>query len=111
MNSNAPVFGSSTLAPLPAQPAAKASRVGVWLHRVWLVIFVIFCVELGMLLTLLPWTRVWTDNSLLAAYPALHALFRNNFMRGVITGVGLIDVWIGIWEAVHYRDAGRKKNL
>jgi hypothetical protein len=25
-------------------------------------------------------------------------------VKGVITGIGLIDIWIGIWEAVHYRD-------
>jgi hypothetical protein len=31
-------------------------------------------------------------------------------VRGVITGIGLVDVWIGIWEAVHYKDPG-KKNL
>ncbi len=89
--------------------SVQTSRGSVWLHRVWLVIFVIFCVELGMLLSVLPWTRVWTDNSLLAAHSGWHAFLRNNFVRGVITGVGLVDVWIGIWEAVHYRDPGKKK--
>jgi hypothetical protein len=93
----------------PAAPA-KVSRTTVWLHRVSLVIFVMFCIELGLLLAALPWTRVWTDNTLLAMHPALGAFLRDNFVRGVISGLGLIDVWIGIWEAVHYHDPGTPKN-
>lgn len=98
--------------PVPsAPPEAKVSRTTIWLHRLSLVIFVIFCIELGMALAVLPWTRIWTDNSLLAAHPAWRALVLDNFVRGIITGIGLVDVWIGIWEAVHYRDPGKKKDL
>ena len=96
----------------PAQhpPAeVKVSRTSVWLHRLSLIIFVIFCIELGMLLTVLPWTRVWTDNSLLVSHPSWRAFAHDNFVRGVVTGFGLLDIWIGIWEAVHYRDPGKKK--
>jgi hypothetical protein len=92
-----------------APPEAKVSRTNLWLHRLSLVIFVIFCIELGMLLAVLPWTRIWTENSLLARHPGWRALVQDNFVRGIITGIGLVDVWIGIWEAVHYRDPGKKK--
>ena len=76
----------------------------IWLHRFSLVIFVVFCIELGMLLAILPWTTVWNQNSFLAVHPALKAIVQNNFARGVATGIGLVDIWIGIWEAVHYHD-------
>ena len=100
----------SKLQPVPsAPPEAKVSRTTIWLHRLSLVIFVIFCIELGLLLAVLPWTRIWTDNSLVAAHPSWRALVQDNFVRGVITGIGLVDVWLGIWEAVHYRDPGKKK--
>jgi len=75
-----------------------------WMQRVSLVVFVVFCIELGILLTVLPWTRVWTENSLLAGYPALQSFVQQGFVRGLITGVGLIDIWIGVWEAVHYTE-------
>ena len=102
----------SKLQPVPsAPPEAKVSRTTIWLHRLSLVIFVIFCIELGMLLAVLPWTRIWTDNSLLAAHPGWRGLVQDNFVSGIITGIGLVDVWIGIWEAVHYRDPGKKKDL
>lgn len=91
-----------------ARPAVdstpKASRTTVWLHRLSLVVFVIFCIELGMLLTVLPWTPVWVNNGLLSTRPLLKSILEGNFIRGVISGVGLVDIWIGIWEAVHYSD-------
>lgn len=90
----------------PATPIAveKASRATVWLHRISLVIFVIFCIELGMLLAVLPWTPVWVNNGLVVAYPLLKSILQQNFVRGLVTGFGLVDIWIGIWEAVHYSD-------
>jgi hypothetical protein len=36
--------------------------------------------------------------------PKLRTIATMDFVKGVISGVGLIDIWIGIWEAVHYRD-------
>ena len=77
------------------------------MHRLSMVIFVAFCVELGMLLVVLPWTRLWTDNSLLAAYPTWRILAQDNFMRGVVSGLGLVDVWLGIREALRYHDPGK----
>jgi hypothetical protein len=110
------ILRTDNLHPVNLEPAQSApaeptvSRTSMWLHRLSLVIFVIFCIELGMLLTVLPWTRVWTENSLLLSHPSWRRLAQDNFVRGVVTGFGLIDVWIGIWEAVHYRDPGKKKS-
>jgi hypothetical protein len=85
------------------------SGLTLWAHRLSMVILVVFCIELGMLLTVLPWTRVWTENSLLTSYPPLSAALRNLFVRGAITGLGLLDIWIGIGDAVRYTDPGKPK--
>jgi hypothetical protein len=69
-----------------------------------LVVFVLFCLEIGILLTVLPWTRIWTENSLLSGFPQLQDFLRNDFIRGLITGLGLVDIWMGIAEAVRYRE-------
>jgi hypothetical protein len=93
--------------PAPSQPQAQqhaAPRITVWLHRISLVIFVIFCIELGMLLAVLPWTPVWINNGLVEGHPLLKSILQQNFVRGIATGFGLVDIWIGIWEAVHYKD-------
>jgi hypothetical protein len=77
----------------------------VWLQRLSLFVLVLFCVYLGVLMMVLPWwTRVWDHNALILAHPPIAAFLQNGAVRGVITGLGLLDIWIGISEAVHYRD-------
>lgn len=85
-------------------PVPALHKESVWSRRIKLVIFVLFCVELGMLLIVLPWKPVWTENSLLITYPNLRAVILHYFTRGAVTGLGLIDVWIGIWAAAQYRE-------
>ncbi len=92
----------------PSPPAAPAQHhFPLWLRRIMLFIKVAFAVEVGMFLVVLPWYdggRIWTENSLLLAYPNLRAFLAQNFIRGLVSGIGLIDIWVGIWEAVHYRE-------
>jgi len=92
---------------LPQRAAAESESPGapVWLQRVSLFILVLFCIYLGVLVTVLPWwTRVWDHNMFLAARPTLAHLLHNGYIRGIISGLGLLDIWIGISEAIHYRD-------
>ena len=82
-----------------------ARSAPVWLQRVSLFVLVLFCVYLGVLVTVLPWwTRIWDHNMLLEAHPAINAFLHIGAVKGVISGLGLLDIWIGISEAVHYRD-------
>jgi hypothetical protein len=89
----------------PNQPEAPIASAGeVWAARLSLVVFVLFCLELGLVLAVLPWTHIWTENNLLMNYPRLRVLAANPFVRGVFSGLGLIDLWIGIWEVIAYRE-------
>lgn len=88
-----------------SQPPAAATPL--WLLRIWVVIRVAFFIELGMVLVVLPWTRGWTENSLLLAYPEVRLFLQNNFVRGLISGLGFIDIGFGIWEAVRYKEPPR----
>ncbi len=97
----------------PAQPAsppspqepASAPPAPLWLQRLSLFILVVFCIYLGVIVTVLPWWSVaWDRNPVLAAYPRLAHILRLGPIRGIISGLGLLDIWIGISEAIHYRD-------
>jgi hypothetical protein len=55
---------------------------------------VLICFELGVLLILAPWSAFWERNYFLDRYPELIPIFLNPFLRGAITGLGLLDVWI-----------------
>ncbi len=98
---------SPSVSTVPPTAPPPVSRGTVWMHRLSLGIFVVFCVELGILLLVLPWTKLWSENNLLAAYPAWRALAHDNFVRGMISGIGVVDVWLGVREAIHYRDPGK----
>lgn len=92
-----------------ATPSPPAAATPIWLMRIWVVIRVAFFIELGMVLVLLPWTRLWTENSLLLAYPELRLFLQNNFVRGLTSGLGFIDIGFGIWEAVRYKEPRGQK--
>ncbi|MGB7555097.1 MAG: hypothetical protein WBM04_12040 [Candidatus Korobacteraceae bacterium] len=94
---NRPVLVMSS--PLPQK------RPHIWLQRIWLVVFVLFCLEVGIILTVLPWTRIWADNSLLLGHLRIREFLMQDFVRGLVSGLGLVDIWMGIAEAVRYREA------
>jgi hypothetical protein len=95
---------SSVLDP-PAQPAApEQSRIQLWMHRTSVFLFVLISAVAGVLLIILPWTPEWTDNYLLVSYPSLRLVISNGFFRGFCSGLGLLDIWIGFWEALHYHE-------
>ena len=77
------------------------------LHRVLILLFVFFCATVGVLLVILPWRPEWTDNYFLLGSPGLRAFVSNGFVRGLCSGLGLLDIWIGFWEAVHFHDEKR----
>ena len=90
---------------LPEDPAPrKVKKLHIWLLRIRALLFVTVCATFGVLLVILPWTHQWTDNSLLLTLPALRSLIGNGFVRGLATGLGMLDLWLGFWEAVHYHE-------
>jgi hypothetical protein len=76
----------------------------VWLQRVFVSTYVLFCMVLGTWLVALPWTENWFSGGIVAQWPALQQLLQNGFVRGAVTGLGLVDIWCGVLEVIHYRD-------
>jgi hypothetical protein len=71
---------------------------------VGVLLFVFLCATIGVMLMILPWRPEWADNHLLLPYPTLRSIFATGFTRGVCTGLGVLNVWIGFWEAIQYRE-------
>ncbi|MFZ3266294.1 MAG: hypothetical protein WA172_19975 [Terriglobales bacterium] len=85
-------------------PAQRPSTARLWLRRVGVLLFVFLCATFGVMLMIVPWRPEWSDNPLLLPYPTLRDLVGSGFARGLVTGLGLINVWIGFWEALQYRE-------
>jgi len=94
---------TATLDP-PAQDPFPAPGVQLWMHRTSVFLFVLISAVAGVLLIILPWTPEWTDNYLLLSFPSLRSVVSNGFFRGICSGLGLLDIWIGFWEALHYHE-------
>lgn len=90
--------------PAPQRPTAEHISAPVWLQRLSIVILVVFCFYVGLLTVVLPWTRYWNENHYLLTLPGLASLMNSGITRGVVSGLGLLDFWIGISEIIHYRD-------
>ncbi len=90
---------------LMPSPPRRPGRWQLWGNRIALAVFVLLCLEVGIALTVLPWTRMWTENSLLARFPQVRELLTYDFVRGLISGLGLVDIWMGVAEAVRYRES------
>jgi hypothetical protein len=91
----------------PQQPERLDAAVQApprWAQRLLLGTEAAIAVWAGILVLLLPWTRLWTDNSLLASWPGLHFLINLTFIRGMISGIGLVDIWMGVSDALSLRD-------
>jgi hypothetical protein len=87
-----------------ANPESPPQGLQRWLHRTSVFLFVLISAIAGVLLVILPWTPEWTDNYILLQFPSLRDLMSSGFFRGLCSGLGLLDIWIGFWEALHYHD-------
>jgi hypothetical protein len=64
-------------------------------------LFVIaFFFEFGFALLIVPWSAFWDRNYFAGMVPAIHAVITNNFVRGAVSGLGVINLLSGISELV-----------
>lgn len=54
--------------------------------------------EVGLLLILIPWSSLWDHNYLADALPGLRDAMRNNYVRGAVSGLGLLNVYAALAE-------------
>lgn len=58
------------------------------------VLLILICFELGVVLILVPWSGFWERNYFLERYPELIPFLMNHYVRGAVSGLGLLDVVI-----------------
>lgn len=61
-------------------------------------LLVIICFEIGVFLIAFPWMDAWGTSSIPAWSPALLDLWENNYFRGALSGLGIVNVWISFLE-------------
>ena len=88
--------------------------------RISVVFYIILCLEIGIFLTVLPWwpqgmlgLSDWGNNYFLlyaarkTGYYGLQAVVASGWVRGAVTGVGLLNLGIAFWEIFNFKQTVR----
>jgi hypothetical protein len=51
-----------------------------------------------LLLILIPWSAFWDRNYFVESLPMLGALLTNNFVRGAVSGLGVVNLLAALGE-------------
>lgn len=78
-----------------------SERQAAWRQRMASVIFILFCFDLGLFLLIYPWTEGWSDNYFAWFIPSWHVFWNNSYVRGALSGIGAVNLWIAITEVFH----------
>ena len=95
--------GADLAGPMPA-PAP----VYRWYHKTSAVVFIAFCLEIGLFLLIFPWTEYWAGNYFAAFVPEWHRYWDNMYVRGAISGLGVVNLYISFVEIFRLRRFARR---
>ena len=63
-------------------------------------LLVAFFLEIGFVLLVAPWSTFWDRNYFAESFPSVQVVITNNFVRGAVSGLGLLNIAAGGWELV-----------
>lgn len=105
--------------PLPASPAPEPGavpgaasqqgdtpqRIPRWLVRAELFLRVMLRIYIGLAVCYAPWSPMfWDQNPLFVQFPTLSVYAAHGAVRGIISGLGLLNLWIALQDAIHFRN-------
>jgi hypothetical protein len=62
------------------------------MNRIFRALLVVLFFEMGALLLYLPWTAFWETNYFLSHFPSLMHVALHPLFRGMVSGVGVLDI-------------------
>ena len=77
-------------------------------NKALFVIYVLYCLEVGIFLLVYPWMRLWDQNFLLQYSAYIRVVLLNDFVRGAVSGLGIANLILGAWEVAHFQRYFRK---
>ncbi len=94
--------------PLAGGPVPVPHPAYRWYHKMSAVLFITFCIELGLFLVVFPWTDYWDGNFFSSLVPEWHQYWVNMYVRGAVSGLGVVDLYISLLEIVRLRRFARR---
>lgn len=81
--------------------------------KITVIVYILICFEVGIMLLILPWTRYWDDNFFLYFItgklnsPGLLAFLTSGWVRGAVTGLGIINILAGLRDIFKFHESVR----
>jgi hypothetical protein len=106
-SSTSPASAPPPQSEIPLQLAdpqpAEHQRIPRWLERAELFLRVLLRMYIGLAICFLPWSPTfWDQNPLFLQFPTLSIYAAHGAVRGLITGLGLLNLWIAFQDAVRH---------
>lgn len=80
-------------------------RIPTWLVRLELFLRVVLQINIGLFVCFAPWSpALWDQNPVITQFPTLSTYAANGAVRGIISGLGLLNLWIAFYDALRQRD-------
>ena len=87
--------------------------------RLTVIFYILLCLEAGIVLAVAPWVQWfglgdWGDNFFLVMVAqktglvGLQRAVASGWVRGAVTGVGLLNLAMAFWELFHFNETVRK---
>jgi hypothetical protein len=92
-----PATGTQAAAPIP-------QRIPRWLERIELLLRVMLRLYIGLAVCYAPWSpSFWDQNPIFLRYSWLSVLAANGAVRGMVSGLGLLNLWIALHDIIYRR--------
>ena len=77
-------------------------------------LYIAFFFEVGFVLVVAPWSGYWDTNYFLQEASLIQAILTNDFVRGGISGLGLVNIFAGFSDLaaqIMARDPGAPRSI
>jgi hypothetical protein len=90
---------------IPVAAEVYPQRIPRWLERSELFLRVLLRMYIGLFLCYVPWWPLfWDQNPLFLQFPTLSIYAANGAVRGIVSGLGLLNLWIAFHDAFRRRE-------
>jgi hypothetical protein len=74
-----------------------------WYHKVFALLGAAIAFEVGIFLIVFPWMDPWPHNYFVTAIPEWRNFWISPYVRGAISGLGVVNVILSLSEALRLR--------
>ncbi len=90
---------------LAVAPDPATQRIPRWLERAELFLRVLLRMYIGLAVCYAPWSPMfWDQNPLFLQFPHALDLCRQRRGAGLVSGLGLLNLWIAFQDAIRHWD-------